>query len=279
MFEWTETQAKRLKELDAALSELHLKFKDASTRGQAFQALARKLVRHGREKLQDLRNGARRPALCRLETRLVEALVSAGFVQVATPTIMSRGLLDKMSIDAGHPLTEQIFWLDRDRCLRPMLAPHLYYVLKDLIRLWEPPIAIFEIGPCFRKESHGQQHASEFTMLNLVEMGLAEADRKLRLETLTATVMAAAGISEFDLVATDSEVYGETIDVVAGPDSIELGSTAMGPHALDRAWRINLPWVGAGFGLERILMIAEKGSHLKRMGKSITYLDGVRLNL
>ena len=35
-----------------------------------------------------------------------------------------------------------------------MLAPHLYYVLVDLLRLWDKPVKIFEVGPCFRKESH-----------------------------------------------------------------------------------------------------------------------------
>ena len=65
-----------------------------------------------------------------------------------------------------------------------MLAPHLYYVLKDLLRLWEKPVRIFEIGSCFRKESRGARHSNEFTMLNLVEMGLAEDKRQARLETL-----------------------------------------------------------------------------------------------
>jgi phenylalanyl-tRNA synthetase alpha chain len=94
---------------------------------------------------------------------------------------MSRGLLEKMSIGADHPLGAQIFWLDRDRCLRPMLAPHLYYVLKDLLRLWESPVRIFEVGSCFRKESQGSQHSNEFTMLNLAEMGVTEESRLKRL--------------------------------------------------------------------------------------------------
>ena len=40
---------------------------------------------------------------------------------------------------------------------------------------------IFEIGPCFRRESGGAQHASEFTMLNLVEAGLPIEARVERL--------------------------------------------------------------------------------------------------
>ncbi len=74
-------------------------------------------------------------------------------------------------------------------------------------------------------------------------------------------------------------VYGETIDIVAGDQGLEVGSAAMGPHPLDRAWRISVPWVGIGFGLERLLMIANGGRSLSRMARSLTYLDGVRLNI
>ena len=107
---------------------------------------------------------------------------------------MSKGLLAKMSINANHPLASQIYWLDGDRCLRPMLAPHLYYLLKDMLRLWEKPVRIFEIGSCFRKESQGAQHTSEFTMLNLVEMGLPIEMREQRLKEFAALVAETAGI-------------------------------------------------------------------------------------
>ena len=60
-----------------------------------------------------------------------------------------------MTITEDHPLFSQVFWLDSDRCMRPMLAPHLYYVLVDLLRLWEKPVRIFEIGMCYRKETKG----------------------------------------------------------------------------------------------------------------------------
>ena len=75
-----------------------------------------------------------------------------------------------------------------------------------------------------------------------------------------------------------SEVYGETLDVVAG-DDIEVGSGALGPHALDQAWKITENWVGIGFGIERLLMVADKSHNLSSVGRSITYLDGVRLNI
>ncbi|MBE9545600.1 MAG: pyrrolysine--tRNA(Pyl) ligase large subunit, partial [Proteobacteria bacterium] len=173
----------------------------------------------------------------------------------------------------------QIFWLGKDRCLRPMLAPHLYFVLKDLLRLWEKPVRIFEIGSCFRKESQGAQHANEFTMLNLVEMGLEREIRNHRLEELASMITGAAGVDDYIFEPVDSAVYGETIDILAGENRLEIGSSALGPHALDRAWQITDTWVGIGFGLERLLMVAENIKSMGRLGRSLGYLDGIRLNL
>jgi pyrrolysyl-tRNA synthetase-like protein len=276
---WTEIQRTRLLELAAEKAALDTHFVNAAERDKAFQQLEKQLVKLQRQKLQQLRDGYRRPELCRLESRLTEVLVQNNFVQVATPTILSKGLLAKMSIDDNHPLTAQIFWLDKERCLRPMLAPHLYYVLKDLLRLWEKPVRIFEIGSCFRKESQGARHSNEFTMLNLVEMGLPEEKRQARLEELAALIAAAAGVDDYIIQTENSAVYGETIDILAGERRLEVGSAAMGPHKLDQAWQITDTWVGIGFGLERLLMAAGKGSSLGRLGRSLAYLDGIRLNI
>jgi len=276
---WTEIQQTRLKELAVDEADLNQQFDDAPARDRAFQLLEKKLVKIQRQKLQELRDVHRRPGLCRLESRLTETLVQNGFVQVTTPTILSKGLLAKMSIDDSHPLMSQIFWLDKDKCLRPMLAPHLYFVLQDLLRIWEKPVRIFEIGSCFRKESQGARHSNEFTMLNLVEMGLAEDIRQKRLEELAALVTRAAGVDDYIIESESSAVYGETIDILDGHNRLELGSAAMGPHELDRAWQITDAWVGIGFGLERLLMVAEKSKSLAKMGRSLAYLDGIRLNI
>lgn len=276
---WTEIQRKRLVELDADATALARTFDDAHQRNRAFQTLEKERVTVQRRHLDALRHGPRRPRLCLLETALVNVMVSHGFVQVSTPLLMSRGLLSKMSITAAHPLFEQVYWVDRDKCLRPMLAPHLYYVIKDLLRLWEKPIRIFEVGTCFRKETEGARHAAEFTMLNLCEFGLPEDQRRQRLEYLAALIMDGAGIDRYRLESETSAVYGSTVDVVSDADGLELGSGAMGPHPLDRAWRISDTWVGIGFGLERLLMTAEGGTNLSRFSRSISYLDGIRLNI
>jgi phenylalanyl-tRNA synthetase alpha chain len=183
-----------------------------------------------------------------------------------------------MGVTETHDLFSQVFWLDRDRCLRPMLAPHLYYVIKDLLRLWEKPVGIFEIGSCFRKESQGARHSNEFTMLNLCEFGLPDEDRGRRIREMADLVTQTAGIDEYRLDKAESTVYGETMDVVSR-HGLELGSGAIGPHPLDHAWRITDTWVGIGFGLERLLMTVRGGNSIGRMGRSLAYLDGINLNI
>jgi len=276
---WTEVQTRRLRELDSSESDQKPRFETTLDRNRAFQKLEKGLVKRERQRLKEFRELHRRPKLCVLESRLVGTLVKLGFAQVVTPIIMSKGLLLKMSIGPVHKLTSQIYWLDNTKCLRPMLAPHLYFVTKDLLRLWDKPIRIFEVGPCFRKESQGSHHLSEFTMLNLVEFGLLEESRHSRIKEFATVVTEVVGVKEYSIESQKSEVYGETIDIVAGKDRVEVASAAMGPHPLDCAWRITDTWVGIGFGLERLLMVAKNSKSLGRMGRSLTYLDGVRLNI
>jgi len=280
MNKWTETQKNRLIELNAETQDLLQVFEDETQRNKTFQAMVTALVKTQKIKLEKMRNNERRPELCRLSDQLVKTLTLNGFVQVTTPTMMAKNLLEKMSITDSHPLTKQIFWVDASRCLRPMLAPHLYYIMKDLLRIWEKPIGIFEIGSCFRKESEGARHTNEFTMLNVCEFGLPMEERHSRLEELAGLVMKTSGINDYKLETEESTVYGSTIDVVSvEPEDLELGSGAMGPHPLDNAWKINETWVGIGFGIERLLMAKDKSNTLGKYTRSLTWLDGVRLNL
>ena len=279
MISWTQTQTQRLKELNAEDSALNKTFADKPARETAYQALEKALVISQRNQLAEFQATHRRPELCRLEFKLADMLTQAGFVQVTTPIIMARGLLKKMSIDSKHPLNSQIFWLQDDKCLRPMLAPHLYYLLVDLLRIWERPVRIFEIGPCFRKESKGAKHASEFTMLNLVEMGTPVGTRKKRIQDMGSRVAMTAGIKDHRFETVTSEVYGDTMDIIAGKDGLEIASAAMGPHPLDQPWKINESWIGIGFGLERLLMASHQSRNLAKFGRSLAYLDGVRLNI
>lgn len=273
----TETQKQRLRELGGADLEGKV-FRDVRERDASFKAMEKRLVEEERRRLQGLRDQHLPPMICQMERALADRLLSEGFVQVVTPIIIARDFLEKMSISAENPLTDQIFWVGKNKCLRPMLAPNLYYLLKRLIRLWEKPIRIFEIGPCFRKDTKGSQHLNEFTMLNLVELGLSLEGRLERLKELASLVMEAAGISDYQLVSEPSEVYGETVDITTS-DGTELCSAAMGPHPLDDAWGIVAPWVGLGFGLERLAMVKQGYQNIQRVGRGLMYLDGVRLNI
>jgi len=276
-FFWTEAQQKRLSELNAGDEQKEMCFLSARERDNAFKKEEHKLVNQGKQRLDKLKNETGKPALCQLEARLADTLTGIGFVQVTTPVILSKNLLGKMTIDDGHALFSQVFWLDGNKCLRPMLAPNLYYILKDLLRLWDKPVRIFEIGSCFRKESQGNNHLNEFTMLNLVEWGLPQEQRHERIAEYAQIIMDAAGIQDFRLEQTSSVVYGDTIDIMY--KDLELGSSAMGPHFLDGKWGMSGSWVGIGFGLERLVMVKEGGQNVRSMGKSISYLDGVRLNI
>jgi phenylalanyl-tRNA synthetase alpha chain len=160
-----------------------------------------------------------------------------------------------------------------------MLAPNLYVMMRELGRIAREPVRIFEVGSCFRRESQGARHLSEFTMLNLVEYGAEYEDggQVARLEELAAGAMDAVGIADYTLERESSAVYGETIDIVAG--GVELASGSYGPHALDAEWGVFEPWVGIGLGIERIALV--KGGHrtISRVGRSISYIDGVPLNI
>ncbi len=274
---WTAVQYQRLKELNASGEQLEMGFSDALGRDRAFQGIEHQLMSQGKRHLEQLRTVKHRPALSELEERLAKALHQQGFVQVVTPTIITKSALAKMTIGEDHPLFAQVFWLDGKKCLRPMLAPNLYTLWRELERLWDKPIRIFEIGTCYRKESQGAQHLNEFTMLNLTELGTPLGERHQRLEDMARWVLEAAGIREFELVTETSVVYGDTVDVIKG--DLELASGAMGPHFLDEKWGIVDPWVGLGFGLERLLMIREGTQHVQSMARSLSYLDGVRLNI
>ena len=281
---WTDEQSKRLLDLGAAPDILAAAFDTPAGRNQAFQQIEKKMARETADQIRHHLKEVRRPDQIVLREKLAACLVKAGFTEVETPLTVSRAHLVRMGLTEDHALNKQIFWLDKNKAMRPMLAPNLYYVLVDLLRLAPHPVSIFEIGPCMRKETQGARHATEFTMLNLVEMGLPLESRRERMEDLARLILKASDlpVDECRFITEDSTVYGETMDVES-PDGLELASTAMGPHPLDAPWGIDVPWVGLGFGLERLVMAraALNGVTLNpaRAGRSLAYLGGFRLNV
>jgi len=274
-FPFTVTQKQRLTELDTAEDIEGFEFSDEEERDLSFKKIHQQLVSKNKQRLKGLRSDSLRPAIRIIESVLVESLNKAGFVEVVTPTTLSKGMLDKMGITDGHPLRGQIYWLENNICLRPMLAPNLYHLLGHVVRTWPCPIRIFEVGQCFRKESKGSRHLSEFTMLNVVEMGI-DGDPQARLAEIADLVMGPVGLA-YRLHTEGSEVYGSTTDVVV--DDLEIASGATGPHFLDANWNVADNWAGLGVGLERLVMLKEGFKNIRRAGRSLSYLDGARLNI
>ncbi|AGL03209.1 pyrrolysine--tRNA(Pyl) ligase large subunit [Desulfoscipio gibsoniae] len=277
MINWSISQKQKLIELNGKSELLDLRFQDKQKRDQTFQKIEKELVKKNKDHLLELKEVIHRPLLSSLEIQLSNLLCKTGFVQVNTPIILPKAMLHKMTITPEHPLYKQVFWVDNNKCLRPMLAPNLYHYLKILDRLWSKPVRIFEIGPCFRKESQGAQHLNEFTMLNLVELGVDKGKQTERLKELGSLVMEEIGVKNYEFVETESEIYGITVDVVF--DDLELGSGAFGPLKMDEQWGIFEPWVGIGFGLERLAMTLQGHRNIRRVGRGLTYLDGSLLNI
>jgi len=277
--ELTPGQKQRLNELDIFAEYEQAgerEFPSAEERDEYFRQVEKKLVDLNRERLKDLTGEKFLPELRRLEADLRDVLLELGFTEVTTPIRLARGHLEKMGIDEDHPLWQQVYWLEGgDYCLRPMHAPHLYSVLGRFDKTLEQPISIFEVGTCFRKETGGRRHLSEFNMLNLVELGPVKEPEE-RLQDIIAAVMEGLEL-DYELLEEDSHVYGQTFDVEI--KGMEIASGAVGPHELDEPWEISDSWAGLGLGLERLIMAREGMKNITRVGRSLIYQDGGRLNV
>lgn len=278
MEKFTVTQRERLAELDAAPDVLNMEFDTTQARNAEFRKIETSMAKAARERLKDLVEVRKITFTEGVSRKLQNWLMREGYTKVSTPTIITRQMLEKMTIDEFHHLSEQVFWLDRKRCLRPMLAPNLYVMMRELKRITNEPVKIFEIGSCFRRESQGARHMNEFTMLNCVELGVIEDGRQVEaLKEMAHSAMAALGIEDYELVVEESTVYGSTVDIEI--DGIEVASGSYGPHFLDKQWGVFDTWVGIGFGVERLAMAMSKSKTIKRYGRSISFIDGQPLNI
>lgn len=278
MEKFTVTQRERLAELDAAPDILDMEFDTTEVRNAEFRKIETSMAKTARERLKDLVEDRKITFTEEVSRKLQDWLMRDGYTKVSTPTIITRQMLEKMTIDEFHHLSEQVFWLDRKRCLRPMLAPNLYVMMRELKRITNEPVKIFEIGSCFRKESQGAKHMNEFTMLNCVELGVIEDGKQVEaLKEMAHSAMAALGIEDYELVVEESTVYGSTVDIEI--DGIEVASGSYGPHFLDKQWGVFDTWVGIGFGVERLAMAMSKSKTIKRYGRSISFIDGQPLNI
>ena len=168
-------------------------FPDAAERDRQFAKLMSKTKAVNDAGIKDLIAEPHRHDLSKLEQAIADKLTARGFIEVRTPIIISNAALAKMTITPDHPLYKQVFFIDDKRCLRPMLAPNLYVVMRKLRDHTDGSVKIFEIGSCFRKESKSSRHLEEFTMMNLVDLG-PEGDPTECLKTYIDDVMTAAGL-------------------------------------------------------------------------------------
>ena len=269
----TDPQIQRLREYGHEPKN-DSEFETEEERDKAFTKMMSKLQRENEKGIRDMIANPRHHRLMELELQLSEALIKEGFIEVKTPILISKAELAKMTIDENHPLYQQVFWVDEKRCLRPMHAINLYNIMRELRDHTDGPVKFFEIGSCFRAESHSNDHLEEFTMLNLVDMG-PQGDTTEKIKHYIDVVMKTVGL-DYELVHEESDVYKETIDVEV--DGEEVCSAAVGPHYLDKAHNVNEPWCGAGFGLERLIMMRDGDGSVKKTGKSVNYLNGYKIN-
>jgi pyrrolysyl-tRNA synthetase len=242
--------------------------------GATFRSLEAELLARRKEDMQQIYAEERENYLGKLEREITKFFVDRGFLEIKSPILIPAEYVERMGIDSDTEVSKQIFRVDKNFCLRPMLAPNLYNYLRKLDRVLPDPIKIFEIGPCYRKESEGKEHLEEFTMLNFCQMG--SGCTRENLEAIIKEFLDYLKI-DFEIVGDSCMVYGDTIDVMHG--DLELSSAVVGPIPLDREWGIDKPWIGAGFGLERLLKVMHNFKNIKRAARSESYYNGISTNL
>lgn len=239
-----------------------------------FRELESELVTKRKGDFQRVYADDRENYLGKLERDITKFFVDRGFLEIKSPILIPAEYVERMGINSDTELSKQVFRIDKNLCLRPMLAPTLYNYLRKLDRILPDPIKIFEIGPCYRKESDGKEHLEEFTMVNFCQMG--SGCTRENLESLIKEFLDYLEI-DFEIVGDSCMVYGDTLDVMHG--DLELSSAVVGPVPLDREWGIDKPWIGAGFGLERLLKVMHGFKNIKRASRSESYYNGISTSL
>lgn len=241
---------------------------------RSFQELEVELISKRKYDLITMYEDDRENLLGKLERDITKFFVERGFVEIKSPILIPIEYIKKMGIDDDTHLSQQIFRVDENMCLRPMLAPGLYRYLNKFDNILPDPIRIFEIGPCYRKESDGKNHLEEFTMFNFCQMG-SNCDEK-NLLFLIDDFLSYLNIN-YEIESDNSIVYEKTIDIIY--KNLELSSAVVGPIKQDIDWGINKPWIGAGFGLERLLKVIHNFKTIKRSSRSENYYNGISINL
>jgi pyrrolysyl-tRNA synthetase len=267
--EFTQSQKNRILSLLGSGEMISFKKEKRS-----FTEIESTLLTQRKQELRLIYEEDRENLLGKLERTITEFFVDRGFLEIKSPIMIPFEYMERMGVGEDKKLAEQIFRVDENMCLRPMLAPGLYNCLRKFDNVLPDPIRIFEIGPCYRKESDGKSHLEEFTMLNFCQMG-SRCTRE-NLEYLIEDFLEFLGI-DYEIVADSCMVYGNTIDVMH--KDLELSSAVVGPIPMDMDWGVDKPWMGAGFGLERLLKVKHDFKNIKRAARSESYYNGISTNL
>ena len=136
MVTYSLAQKQRLTELNADVQTSEKTFESSEERDKYYRETEKKLVKENKAKLRKLIETEHVPLTLNIEQQLSAWLTEEeGFTRVATPTIIPVEKLAKMNIDNDNHLREQIFHVGNNKCLRPMLAPNLYEVMRDLYKI------------------------------------------------------------------------------------------------------------------------------------------------
>jgi pyrrolysyl-tRNA synthetase len=166
-----------------------------------FKKLESELLARRKADLKQIYAGGEENYLGKLERDITKFFVDRGFLEIKSPILIPAEYVERMGIDKDSELSKQVFKVDKNLCLRPMLAPNLYNYLRKLGKVLPDPVKIFEISPCYRKESDGKEHLEEFTMLNFCQMGSGCTRENLE-----------AIIREFlDYLKIDFEIVGDCV--------------------------------------------------------------------
>jgi Pyrrolysyl-tRNA synthetase (EC 6.1.1.-) len=241
---------------------------------RSFGELESILLTDRKKDIREVYENSRENLLGKLERTITEFFVDMGFLEVKSPILIPFEYMERMGVGEDKKLSEQIFRVGENMCLRPMLAPGLYNHLRKFDNVLPDPVRIFEIGPCYRRESDGNSHLEEFTMLNFCQMG-SKCTRD-NLEYIIDEFLEFLGI-DYEIMEDSCMVYGETIDIMH--KNMELSSAVVGPIPMDMDWGVNKPWIGAGFGLERLLKAKHDFKNIKRAARSESYYNGISINL
>ena len=99
MEKFTVTQLERLNELNGDPNTAEMEFADSVERDQAFRKLEKELVRRSRGAIRDLLSDRHMTKSAEVGQMLEQWLMDQGYTKVMTPTIITKEMLAKMTIE------------------------------------------------------------------------------------------------------------------------------------------------------------------------------------